>query len=159
MDATTMQLSEEEPMVYSDDDPRGVLELARYAVPVARRQVATLAAVARPAGEAAAFLLVEVLRRPRARAAAVELARSLARRVAASHLLPSASVGVPATTWRVTVVEECVVAGADVLVRRVETALVPPYHEPTPPGQSAEICIRPDQGTVVVGQLPYGRER
>jgi len=38
-----------------------------------------LAAVARPAGEVAGLLMVEVLRSPHARAAALGLARSLAR--------------------------------------------------------------------------------
>jgi hypothetical protein len=133
MDASTMPLFEEELMAYSDDDPRGALELARAAVPVARRRVAVLAAVARPAGEVAALLLVEVLGRPRARAAALALARSLARRVAGRRPLASAGVGVSATAWRVTVVEECVVAGAGLLVRRVETALVVPNREQAPP--------------------------
>src|SRR6266516_4601614 len=71
-----------QPMASSDDRPSGVLELARSATPVTRRRVAALAAVARPAGEVAALLLVEILGRPRARAAALALARSLARRVA-----------------------------------------------------------------------------
>jgi hypothetical protein len=120
-------------MAYSDGSPRGVLELVRSATPVARRRAAALAAVARPAGEVAAFLLVEVLRSPQARAAALGMARSLARRVADRRPVPSASVGVSAAAWRVTVAEESVVGASSVLVRRVETALVlPNWEEPSP---------------------------
>jgi hypothetical protein len=126
MDASTMPLFEEEPMAHSDGGPRGVLELARSATPVARRRGAALAAVARPAGEVAALLLVEVLRRPRARAAALGLARSLARQLAGRRAPPSARVGVSATAWQVTVVEERGVGAAGILVRRVETALAVP---------------------------------
>jgi hypothetical protein len=97
------------------------------------QRVAALAAVARPAGEVAALLLVEILRSPRARAAALGLARSLARRVAGRRALPSARVGVSATAWRVTVVEERGVGAAGVLVRRVETALALPNRERPPP--------------------------
>ena len=107
-------------MTQGDGGSRGVLELARSATPVARRWVA---AVARPAGEAATLLLVETLRSPRARAAALGLARSLARRVASRHALPSVRVDGSATAWRVTVVEERGVGAADVLVRRVEVVL------------------------------------
>ena len=74
-----------------------------------------MAAVARPAAEVAALLLVEVLRSSRARAAALGLARRLAGR----RPLPSA--GVEVTARRVTVVH-----GTDtgVLVHYVEMALV-----------------------------------
>jgi hypothetical protein len=81
-----------------------------------------LVTVARPAGEVAAVLLVEVLRSPRARSAARRLGRALARRVAGGWL-PSARVGVSMTAWRVTVVEESRVGAAGVLVRHVETAV------------------------------------
>jgi hypothetical protein len=128
-----MPLAEEEPMAHGDGGPRGVLELARSATPVARRRGAALAAVARPAGEVAALLLVEILRSPRARAAALGLARSLARRVAGRRAPPSAPVGVSATAWQVTVVEERGVGAAGVLVRRVETALALPNRERPPP--------------------------
>jgi hypothetical protein len=127
-----MPLVEEEPMAHGDGGSRGVLELARSATPVARREVAALAAAARPAGEVAALLLVEILRSPRARAAALGLARSLARRVAGRRALPAARVGGSATAWRVTVVEECGVSAAGVLVRRVETALALPDRERPP---------------------------
>jgi len=124
-------------MADRDDRPRGILELARPATPVPRRRVAALAAVARPAGEVAAFLLVEVLGRPRARAAALALARSLAHRVAGGRLLPSAMVGVSAAAWRVTVVEESTVGARSggALVRCVETALVLPSREEAPPAR------------------------
>src|SRR6266566_1043585 len=104
MDASTMPLFEEEPMAHSDGGPRGVLELARSATPVARR-----------------------------RGAALGLARSLARQLAGRRALPSARVGVSATAWQVTVVEERGVGAAGVLVRRVETALAVPNREPPPP--------------------------
>jgi hypothetical protein len=132
-DATTMPLFEEERMADSGGDPRGVLELVRSATPVARRRAAALAAVARPAGEMAGFLLVEALRSPRARAAALELARSLVRRLADRRPLSSASVGVSVTAWRATVVEESVMDAASVLVRRVEAALVLPSREQPSP--------------------------
>jgi hypothetical protein len=74
---------------------------------------------ARPAAEVAGLLLVEVLRSPRARAAALGLARSLAGWLAGRR--PPASAGVEVTTGRVTVVQD---AATGVLVHRVETALV-----------------------------------
>jgi hypothetical protein len=83
-------------MAHGDGGSRGVLELGSVGRAVARRRVAALATVARPAGEVAALLLVEVLRSPRARAAALGLGRSLARRVAGGWL-PSARVGVSMT--------------------------------------------------------------
>jgi hypothetical protein len=79
----------------------------------------------------AALLLVEVLRSPRARAAALGLGRSLARRVAGGRL-PSARVGVSTTAWRVTVVEESRVGAAGVLVRRVEATLTLPNRAQPP---------------------------
>ena len=78
-----------------------------------------LAAVARPAGEVAGLLVVEVLRSPHVRAAALGLARSLARWLASRR--SPASAGVEVTARRVTVVKD---AGTSVLVHRVETALV-----------------------------------
>jgi hypothetical protein len=83
------------------------------------RQRTALAAVARPAGEVAGLLLVEVLGNPRARAAALDLARSLAHWLADRR--PPASARAEVTTRRVTVVKA---AGTSVLVHRVETALV-----------------------------------
>jgi hypothetical protein len=115
-----MPLSEEEPMVDSADPTGGgALELARSAAPAPARRRTALAAVARPAAEVAGLLLVEVLRSPRARAAALGLARSLARWLAARR--PPTSARVEVTTRRVTVVKD---AGTSVLVHRVETALV-----------------------------------
>ena len=106
-------------MAYSDDRTRGALELARSAIPATARRMTALAAVARPAGEVAGLLLVEVLGSPRARAAALGLARSLARRLASRRLPASAHAEV--TTRRVTVVTD---ADTSVVVHRVETALV-----------------------------------
>jgi hypothetical protein len=80
---------------------------------------APLAAVARPAGEVAGLLLVEVLGSPRARAASLDLTRSLAPWLAGRR--PPASTRAEVTTRRVTVVQD---AGISVLVHRVETALV-----------------------------------
>jgi hypothetical protein len=101
-------------------DPTGhALELARSAAPATARRRIALAAVARPAAEVAGLLLVEVLRSPRARAAALDLARSLAGWLAGRRRNASAGVGV--TVGRVTVVQD---AGTSILVHRVETALV-----------------------------------
>jgi hypothetical protein len=130
-----MPLLEEEPMAQSDGSSGGALELPPSATPVAARRIATLAAVARPAGEVAALLLVEVLRSPRARAAALGLARSLARQVAGRRALPSARVGLSVTAWRLTVVEECDVGSAGVLVRRVERALALSDRAQPPPAR------------------------
>jgi hypothetical protein len=68
----------EEPNVDSADPTGHALELARSATPATARPRTALAAVARPAAEVAGLLLVEVLGNPRARAAALGLARSLA---------------------------------------------------------------------------------
>jgi hypothetical protein len=106
-------------MVDRADPTGGALELARSATPATVRRRTTLAALARPAGEVAGLLLVEVLRSPRARAAALGLARSLAGWLAGRR--PPASAGVEVTTGRVTVVKD---AATSVLVYRVETALV-----------------------------------
>ena len=106
-------------MVDRADPTGGALELARSATPAPARRRTTLAAVARPAGEVAGLLLVEVLGSPRARAAALGLARSLARWLAGRR--PPASAGVEVTTRRVTVMQD---ADTSVLVYRVETALV-----------------------------------
>jgi hypothetical protein len=114
-----MPLSGEEPMVDSADPTGHALEPARSASLATARRRTTLAAVARPAAEVAGLLLVEVLRSPRARAAALSLARSLAGWLAGRR--PPASAGVEVTTRQVTVVQH---ADTSVLVHRVETALV-----------------------------------
>jgi hypothetical protein len=114
-----MPLSEEEPMVDRTDPTGGALELASSGTPATARRRTTVAAVARPAAEVVGLLLVEVLRSPRARAAALDLARSLAGWLAGRRRDASACVEV--TTGRVTVVKD---AGTSVLVHRVETALV-----------------------------------
>jgi hypothetical protein len=95
------------------------MELPRSATSATARRRTALAAVARPAGEVAGLLLVEVLGSPRAGAAAVGLARSLAGWLAGR--CPPASAGVEVTTRPVTVVQD---ADTSVLVHRVETALV-----------------------------------
>jgi hypothetical protein len=103
----------------SSEDPTGyALELARSAT-LARGRRRTALAVARPAVQVAGLLLVEVLRSPRGRAAALGLGRSLAGWLAGRR--PPASAGVEVTTRRVTVVEH---ADTGVLVHRVEAALV-----------------------------------
>jgi hypothetical protein len=101
------------------DPTRHALELARSATPATARRRTTLAAVARPAAEVAGLLLVEVLGSPRARAAALDLARWLARWLAGRR--PPASAGVQVATRQVTVVQH---ADASVLVHHVEAALV-----------------------------------
>ena len=106
-------------MVDSADPTSHALELARSATLARSRRRTTLAAVVRPAAEVAGLLLVEVLRSPRARAAALGLARSLAGWLADRR--PPASAGVEMTTGQVTVVQH---ADTGVLVHRVETALV-----------------------------------
>jgi hypothetical protein len=104
----------------NSEDPTGrVLQLIRSATPATARRRTALAAVARPAAEVAGLLLVEVLGNSRARAAALGLARSLARWLARRRL--PASAGVEVTARRVTVVKD---TDASVLVHRVETALV-----------------------------------
>jgi len=103
----------------ADPTGGGALELARSAAPAPARRRTALAAVARPAGEVAGLLLVEVLRSPRARAVALGLARSLARWLARRRL--PASAGVEVTTRRLTMMQD---ADTSVLVHRVETALV-----------------------------------
>jgi hypothetical protein len=102
-------------------EPTGgsALELARSTTPTAARRMTALAAVARPASEVAGLLLVEVLRSPRARAAALSLARSLARWLAGRR--PPASARAEVTTRRVTVVQD---ADTGVVVHHVERALV-----------------------------------
>jgi hypothetical protein len=106
-------------MVDCVDPTGGALELATSAAPPPAQRRTALAAVARPAGEVAGLLLVEFLCSPWAWAAALGLARSLARWLASRR--PPASAGVEVTTGRVTVVKD---AGTSVLVHRVETALV-----------------------------------
>jgi hypothetical protein len=121
MAATLLQCrySREEPTVDSEHRTGHALELAGSATLATARPRIALAAVARPAAEVAALLLVEVLRSPRARAAALGLARSLARWLASRR--PPAWAGVEVTTRQVTVVQD---ADTSVLVHRVETALV-----------------------------------
>jgi hypothetical protein len=114
-----MPLSEEELMVNSQDPTGHALELARAATLATAQRRTALAAVARPAAEVAGLLVVEVLRSPRARAAALSLARSLARWLAASR--PPGSAGVQVTTRQVRVVAY---ADTGMLVHRVEAALV-----------------------------------
>jgi hypothetical protein len=104
-------------MVDSEDPTGHALELAGSATPAMARRRTALAAVARPAAEVAGLLLVEVVGSPRARAAALGLARSLARWLAGRRL--PASAGVEVTTRQV--VKH---ADTSVLVHRVETALV-----------------------------------
>jgi hypothetical protein len=114
-----MPLSEEEPMVDRADPTGGALDLARSVTLAPAWRRTSLATVARPAGEVAGLLLVEFLCSPRARAAALGLARSLARWLAGR--LSPASARAEVTTRRVTVGKD---AGTSVLVHRVETALV-----------------------------------
>jgi hypothetical protein len=106
-------------MAHTDDPTSGAMELARSATPARARRMPALAAVARPAGEVAGLLLVEVLRSPRARAAALDLLRSLADWLAARR--PPASIRAQVTAGRVTVVKD---ADTSVLVHHLETALV-----------------------------------
>jgi hypothetical protein len=106
-------------MVKNTDPTGHALEPASSATMATVRRRTTLAAVARPAAEVAGLLLVEVLRSPRARAAALSLARSLAGWLAGRR--PPASAGVEVTTRQVTVVQD---ADSSVLVHRVATALV-----------------------------------
>jgi hypothetical protein len=106
-------------MVDSEDPTGHALELARSATLGAAQRRTALATAARPAAEVAGLLLVEVLGNPRARAAALGLARSLAGWLA-SRRRP-ASAGVEVITRRVTVVQD---TDSSVLVHRIETALV-----------------------------------
>jgi hypothetical protein len=114
-----MPLSEEEPMVDSEDPTGHALELAGWATLATARRRTALAAVARPATEVAGLLLVEVLGSPRARAAALGLARSLARWLASRR--PPALAHAEMSTRQVMVVQH---ADTSALVHRVETALV-----------------------------------
>jgi hypothetical protein len=106
-------------MVNSQDPTGHAVELASPATLATARRRTALAAVARPAAKFAGLLLVEVLGSPRAQAATLGLARSLAGWLAGRR--PPASAGVEMTTRQVTVVEH---ADTGVLVHRVETALV-----------------------------------
>ncbi|HYY81798.1 MAG TPA: hypothetical protein VFD04_21830 [Actinomycetes bacterium] len=103
----------------ADPTGGGALELARSTTPATARRRTALAAVARPAGEVAGLLLVEVLRSPRARAAALGLARSLAHWLTGRR--PPASARAEVTTRRVTEVKD---SDTSVLVHHVEAALV-----------------------------------
>jgi hypothetical protein len=109
----------EEPMMNSQDPTGQALELARSGTPARARRTTALAAAARPAAQIAGLLLVEVLRSPRARAAALGLARSLVGWLAGRR--PPASAAVEVTTRQITVVQH---ADTSVLVHRVEAALV-----------------------------------
>jgi hypothetical protein len=124
-----MPLSEGRTEVNSEDPTGRALELAGSAALARARRRAAVAAVARPAAEVAGLLLVEVLRSPRGRAAALDLARSLTRWLA-SRRLPASS-GVEVTARRVTVVHE---PDASALVHHVETALVVRTREWPAPG-------------------------
>ena len=106
-------------MVNSQDPTGHALELARSATLATAPRRTALGAVARPAAEVAGLLLVEVMRSPRARAAALSLAQSLAGWLAGRRP-PPASAGVEVTTRQVTVQR----ADTSVLVHRVEMALV-----------------------------------
>jgi hypothetical protein len=106
-------------MVDSADPTGQALELASPATLATARRRTALAAVARPAAQVAGLLLVEVLRSPRGRAAALGLARSLAGWLAGRR--PPAAAGVEMTTRRITLVKH---ADTGVLLHRVETALV-----------------------------------
>jgi hypothetical protein len=79
----------------------------------------TLVALARPAGELAGLLALEVLLHPRARTSVSRLARSLVRRIADRR--PGGPATAQLTARRVRVAEE---SPGGVLVRRVETAIV-----------------------------------
>jgi hypothetical protein len=107
-------------MAHTDDPGSGALELARSATPAGARRLTTLAAAARPAGEVAGLLLVEVLRSPRARAVAFGLARSLTHWLAGRRP-PQPSGRAQVTAGRVTVVQG---TNTGLLVHYVETALV-----------------------------------
>jgi hypothetical protein len=155
-----MPLSKEEPMVRSDDPTARAMELARSATPATAQQRTALAAVAKPAAEVAGLLLVEVLGSPRARAAALGLARSLACRLAGRRLPASAHAEV--TTRRVTVITD---ADTSVLVHCAETALVvlgrerPREWPAFGPQTRSAACSPADQatavGTVLLGAGRY----
>ena len=106
-------------MVDSEDPTGHALELASSATPAMARRRTALTAVARPATEVAGLLLVELLRSPRARAAALGLARSLAGWLAGRR--PPATTSVEVATRQVTMLQE---RDTSVLVHRVEMALV-----------------------------------
>jgi hypothetical protein len=119
-------------MAHGNDPTGRALELARSAPPATPRRRATLAAAARPAAEVAGLLVVELLGNPRARAAALGAARSLARWLASRRPPVRARAGV--TTRQVTVVRG---SGTGVLVHRVEAALVVRGRELPAPGPPA----------------------
>jgi hypothetical protein len=125
-------------MVDGEDPTRRALELARSATPTPARRRTALAAVARPAAEVAGLLLVEVLGSPRARAAALSLARSLAGWLAGRR--PPALAAVEVATRQVAVVRH---VDTSVLVHRVEMALVIrtlewPADDEQPPGSKGQ---------------------
>jgi hypothetical protein len=131
-----------EAMAHRNDPAGRALELVRSATPARARHRTTLATVARPAAEVAGLLLVEVLSNPRARAAALDVARSLARWLADRR--PPAPGRAEVTTGRVMVVRG---AGTSVLVHRVAAVLV----VRTPAGGRAWLA---DDGPGPVGKGP-----
>jgi hypothetical protein len=112
-------------MVNSQDPTGHAVELASPATLATARRRTALAAVARPTAEVVGLLLVEVLGSPRARVAALSLARSLAHWRAGRR--PPASAGVEVTARQVTVVAQ---ADTGVLVVR------PPGRGPRTMGNS-----------------------
>jgi hypothetical protein len=106
-------------MVHRNDPTGRAVELATSATPAVTRRRTTLTAVARPAAEVAGLVLVEVLGNPRARTAALDVARSLTRWLTKRR--PPAPGRAAVTTRQVTVVGG---AGTGVLVHRVETTPV-----------------------------------
>jgi hypothetical protein len=136
-------------MVNSEDPIGHALELARSATPAMARRRTALAAVARPAAEVAGLLVVEVLGSPRARAAAVGLARSPAGWLVGRR--PPASAGVEVTTRRVTVVQD---ADSSVLVHRVEAALVVAHSRSGPRLARRRSVTLGQQGTTAVNEPP-----
>jgi hypothetical protein len=136
-------------MVNSEDPIGHALELARSATPAMARRRTALAAVARPAAEVPGLLVVEVLGSPRARAAAVGLARSPAGWLVGRR--PPASAGVEVTTRRVTVVQD---ADSSVLVHRVEAALVVAHSRSGPRLARRRSVTLGQQGTTAVNEPP-----
>jgi hypothetical protein len=85
------------------------------------RRATTLVALARPAGELAGLLALEVLLHPRARTSVSRLARSLVQWIADRRPGGPATAQLTARRVRVAQAEE---SSGGVLVRRVETAIV-----------------------------------
>ena len=114
-------VTEEEPRRSPELEQRrshqGAPQLARSAAPATARITAPLAAVARPAGQVAGLLLVEVLRSLRARTAALGVVR-LRTGLLGDARLPRPSSGDDSAG---TVEQD---SGTGVLIHRAETALV-----------------------------------